>query len=1051
MIFNDVKGINRFRKVHMRILHSATIFFLASLLVSCKNADEPKPQFSSFLSANEYLVNQYPDLKEWCHLEAIPTRSVFVKPQRGTGELFFTGADNVENSLSYTKVVISINPPKFNDSALIINSDDKKKLDSFLEESFNQTESNQDARILAALIGAEVDDNHLNSINNVGKLRWSDKLLSIIYNTCLGNPKHDNLIFIKDNKLQYLRDTPLNRNEYTFIDTTAFIKWINSGITGINSPKDFKDSLTRHNIIIKKPRKFDFVYNDFRADKIYVGYNVYSYRDHKPVKDTLLKYPERLYVLKKESSLEDIINVQEAIADLCEMPLCIIDDSKTSKTLWSSCSSGKEIKTDNVIGNEPISFIQRIFNNKCLFIPLLGLAIILLISILCFTIYILIQKHRKENIIAMKIDSINNLADRLIKIYSSEEDHFDQEIDMIVRELKRLCGKEFDDSFVDARDLIAWKERFNKKHSPKESAVVTMPARQTKAGLRSNNDFTSLSPDASIEEILRLFDRQNGTHKLSEYQVLIQKQSQQSEAETSQAVIPKEGMLPSSNTVLFSTLGAKSSILDILKVVDTVLNTGKASDYERFVASATEYEHRAKLYEPLYNDLAKISQREKIDIRDVLDVFEKEFSCKAGLSKKYKMLIDNVREQEPVIKLFSGLVESKTEGELMLALDLIRKDYRNLPRVDTVAGLIDSIDRGDSFSKQIAIILKHIDTVSGNDNLSKAQDSFIRRAVVYDRCKRMVKGIDSTHDLDTVLSGALERFMSTGQSIEGSIDFVEIFKPAAPTMKDKEEILRIHSEIERITGEFQNVIQTISQKDNLDYWDRVAIILSSISKCSIPILSIIEPNNKLNSQSGHILLNIKNDLLLSYITRYFLRDSQKEVVTAEQFQKNVSEQIYAAIEKYNNELAKGEPTVSIQASDFPIAERVGILESSIKKNRSYEATLSFIDRMWDNMVKEFLEKAKNCNDESYILEQALNIAYHTADFLDHVKGGRDIAYCYNYAFLLNSFNPEKARSLEFKLHDYSKSTAYSDFVYELADKLGIDHLKILIDNYFIKP
>lgn len=1020
----------------MKILHNANIIFLALLLVSCKNNDESKQQFSSFRSANEYLASQYPELKEWCRLEDIPSKSIFVKPQwGGKGELFFTGANNVEESLRYTKVVVSVNPPKFNDSALNINPDDKKKLDSFLELSLSQTESNQDVRKLAALVGAELDENHLNNINNVGKLLWSDKFLSIIYNTCLGNPKHDNLISIKDNKLQYLEDTPLNRNEYTFIDTTAFKKWINSGITGINSPKAFNDSLTRNNIIIRKQRKFDFVYNDYRADKIYVGFNVYNYRDYKPVRDTLLKYPERLYVLKKDASLEEIINVKEAIAELCEMPLCIIDDSKTCKTSWSNLGSGEGHKTGSVDENKHVTFIQRIANNKHFFILLLGLVVFLLIGICCFVIYVITQ---------MKIKNINNLVDRLIELYSSEEDNCDTEIKRIVCELERLCGNEFNSNFVNAQDLIVWKEHYNKKHSPKKPTVIATPIRNAKADLKSGKDFTLLCPEASIEEILSSFDRKNKTNKLSEYQILVQEQSQQPKAESTQIAISKGGRFSSSKTELLSSLGAKSSILDILKVVDTILDTRKASDFERFEALATEYEQ-------LYKKLAKISQREKIDIKDILDVFEKEFSCNASLSKKYETLNDKVNEQESVIKVFSGLVKSRTEGELMQALDLIRKDYRNLPRIDTVADLVDSIDRGESFSKQIALILKQIDVVSGNNNLSNAQDSFIRRAVVYDRCKRMVKGIDSTHDLDAVLREAIDRFMSTGQSIEGAIDFIEIFKPVAPEMKEKTEILRVYNAIKEITEEFQNVIQNVSSKVNLDYWDRIAIILSSISKCSIPILNIIEPNNKLDSQSSHILLNIKNDLLLSYITRYFLRDSQKEDVTAEQFHKDVSKQVYEAIEKYNEELSKGELTVSIQASDFPIEDRVSILESSIKKNRSYEATLSFIDGMWDNMVKEFLEKAKNCNDESYILEQALNIAYHTADFLDHVKGGRDIAYCYNFAFLLNNFNPEKTRSLEFKLHDYSKSTAYSDFVYELANKLGIDHLKILIDNYFIKP
>lgn len=929
----------------MKSLYQILIFVSTFLLVACSRAkEEPVPQFSNFADANEYLLQKYPSLDGWYRLDTLPRKNIFVYPSEK--EIIFIGTGDNRDTLHFDKL---------NSSVLKIKEEDEPGLNDLLARLFglsvDEDVANQHVASIADSIGADIDDRHLAAIHKNNGLSMANKYLSIIYNASIGAPKHDNLLYVEDKKLKYFSDTSLDKEEYTFIDTLAFIRWCSDGLDSLSSPQAFRDSLFAKKIIVTEKRNFDFVYNDFRGDKIFFGNEGIAYTQLKEdgyVKDSVLAHPDIIYVWKKEEQNNKLLPIDEALRDL--------SDGKVLFTFDEAKAALPELETKSIETKDE--------NNNSVVLLLLIIFLAVAVAVIVFLTYLLLRMrhNKKEN--AMDINKVNEYTDRLIAIYNSDTERNEQEISDLVERLRRMCGREFNDEFVDAEDLKKWKESFNKRHHfvpTSDKAAEVKPAKENK---KDGDDRESL---------------------------------------------------------------------------------------ETFSKKIADYEKKMKIYEPLYQNLAKLSQKEKVDTKGILEVIEKNFNIKASLSKEYETLAKAYNAQKPVIELFNRLVASKTEDELMQALAVVREKHRHLPQIETVAHLIGSVDSKAPANKQIKYILNRIDAVSGNTKLSSAQDSYIRRVTVYDKCKRMIQGVDTTHDLDVVLREALDRFVVSGQSIEGAVDFIEVFRPAVESMKSKEEILRVYNAIKQVTDDFLKTIQTVSNKEKADYWDRVAIILSSISKCALPVLNILDPENKLDVQSGRILLDVKNDLLLSYVMRYFLRDSQKEDITSDQFRNIVMEGVENAISKYNADYAKGEPAILIQTSECPITERVRILEQSIKKNRGYEATFLFIDKMWDNMVKEFLDNAKNCNDESYIIRNALNIAYHTADFLDHIKGGRDVEYCYNYFFLLNNFDPVKSYSLDFRLHDYAKSSTYSDLIYELADKFGIDHLKILIDNYFIKP
>ena len=90
-------------------------------------------------------------------------------------------------------------------------------------------------------------------------------------------------------------------------------------------------------------------------------------------------------------------------------------------------------------------------------------------------------------------------------------------------------------------------------------------------------------------------------------------------------------------------------------------------------------------------------------------------------------------------------------------------------------------------------------------------------------------------------------------------------------------------------------------------------------------------------------------------------------------------------------------------------------------------------------------------ESKWLMENCLNITFHTVDFLEHINKNKDPQYCYNYNFLIHDFDPKQSQAMQYVFQDYSKSTDNSNFIYTVSEEAGVEHLKILVDNYYIKP
>jgi hypothetical protein len=127
------------------------------------------------------------------------------------------------------------------------------------------------------------------------------------------------------------------------------------------------------------------------------------------------------------------------------------------------------------------------------------------------------------------------------------------------------------------------------------------------------------------------------------------------------------------------------------------------------------------------------------------------------------------------------------------------------------------------------------------------------------------------------------------------------------------------------------------------------------------------------------------------------------------------------------------------------------LSVAMGKIKTFERNQEFVEKMWQNFVKEFLEKAPKSDDKAWFFEQLFNISYHTADYVDYVKNNKHINICYNHLFMRDNFDLSKTEPRNFEFNHVEKSTDYSNRVFKWIEELGIEHLKILIQNRLIKP
>lgn len=127
-----------------------------------------------------------------------------------------------------------------------------------------------------------------------------------------------------------------------------------------------------------------------------------------------------------------------------------------------------------------------------------------------------------------------------------------------------------------------------------------------------------------------------------------------------------------------------------------------------------------------------------------------------------------------------------------------------------------------------------------------------------------------------------------------------------------------------------------------------------------------------------------------------------------------------------------------------------VLNKSINARVAFEQNKPFMDAMWNNFVQEFINGDPVQKGKAWYFEHLINIAYHAADYIS-MQQGMDKSFCPNYQFLESHFNPKNSEVRPFEYRHAEKSSQKSNTIYEWTSEMGIEHLRVLIEKYLIKP
>jgi hypothetical protein len=402
-------------------------------------------------------------------------------------------------------------------------------------------------------------------------------------------------------------------------------------------------------------------------------------------------------------------------------------------------------------------------------------------------------------------------------------------------------------------------------------------------------------------------------------------------------------------------------------------------------------------------DFKNINSKDKQHVLDVLKTYDRlltrnshnDFTNTLSLEKekylsdfKKKENFDMLKEHD---KIYTKLANSKKEKDILALLDELRKDVKDLPEIES---------------------LKKIYT-----DLSKDE-----------------KGSDRTKD--NIISDLLARIdeYAKGKELTSQFDNYKKQTEEYATIKST------YNNTQKQIDDFYNLCSKLQKKDNPDFWDRTALSVWAISQLAIPLLRIWKKEIWFNDKADNIIETLKSDLLQIYTTRHFLRDTN-EAKTLDDFKNALDNEIPQKLAEYTEFMqnVKIDANLKIQ------------LTAALEKIKKFDSTQEFNNKMWNNFVKEFLEKAPTTDDKAWFFEQLFNIAYHTADYLDFIKNNKEIINCYNYQYLHNNFDLSKTNYLQFLFNYASSSTKYSNRIFKWADELGIKQLKVLIEKYLVKP
>lgn len=399
------------------------------------------------------------------------------------------------------------------------------------------------------------------------------------------------------------------------------------------------------------------------------------------------------------------------------------------------------------------------------------------------------------------------------------------------------------------------------------------------------------------------------------------------------------------------------------------------------------------------------------------------------------------------------LIKSTSAKKVYQILDEIRKKYDSFPELETAESVQIAQEQAiANYKKQYDIENQLIRAKNWKalvacttskalcsflENVKKTHASFPDLYTIETACK---ESITAAPNNDKQQIACLLQYISkhVDTKYRWYTTFTEICE-AATYAND------VRPQFEEVKTIIQNLIERselkkIMGKDNLNYWDRLALSHMAIAELN-HLLQTFKSSHLKASTLQTAQSALISDLLQQYLSRIFV-GNLAENKTFIQYQTGVETVL-------NQKLADLNTDYAIQ---FALDDAFNNARKAFEKAYSnIIGTKEFVQLMEEIYVNQFEEKVETNLDRGWFFSMIVAMGYHMVDFVHRYQGLPDMM-CPNYRYLMSGLDsstlPEDAK---FTHNDYAYSSEYTNRIFEWLDDLGVKHLKALIGRQLIKP
>ena len=407
-------------------------------------------------------------------------------------------------------------------------------------------------------------------------------------------------------------------------------------------------------------------------------------------------------------------------------------------------------------------------------------------------------------------------------------------------------------------------------------------------------------------------------------------------------------------------------------------------------------------------------------------------------------LKEKINDNEINALKYKNLMKISSEKALLKELENIHGKNKDFPEITSLKTLykkakddVANTNASDGKSKIIDYILKEVENVADSkDNLKEHFSDICNKSKRYRDIQVLVA---NSKDPYATIKEGLTKLDNSPMAMSDFVDFAELFKGDFAVGRSYSNSFAVSK---KIIDESNRYISGISRKDTLNYWDRLPLILWSVTKVAVPMMNAWKKELRCAGNISEIENNIKSDFLQLYQSRIFMK-YQDEKYGIEDFNSYVNIDLKKILDDFNR---------NNQEFKFNIDDSADKLSAYKKTMEKLKYGDRFVDNMWNAFVEDFVKNAENNNDKSWFFENIINIAIHASEYVDAIKCDR-INYCDNLKMLMSGFNDLKIGNdvREYKHGNPLNSSSYADRVYEWVKELEVRHLKVLVNKYYIMP